>query len=396
VSYRKSYWVTTAASSTLVAAAVGITTGLTRLPHQGIGLSALEILLACGGLLAALVAVAGCVVLWRDGRDRAGRPDSYARYANHIPSPHSPFRFLLGSKLRPGDLVRVKSIEEIRATLDENGRLDALPFMPEMEQFCGKQFRVHRRIDKINDMRHKTGLRRMRDAVTLTAVRCDGAAHGGCQAECQILWKDAWLEGLPATRPRPAANGGHWPAEPGPDAAGVYVCQMTELWHASTPMSAMDIRQDLRAWLSGNIALRGFLLGLFTRLFNAVQRARKGASYPFMENQRSGPTPASTLGLSPADRVAVLSREEVLSTLVNGRNRGLWFDREMIRFCKQPGTVLKRVDRVIHEGTGKMVVMKTPCVVLKETIATGEFLRFCPQHEYIFWRENWLRPLQKD
>jgi hypothetical protein len=40
-----------------------------------------------------------------------------------------------------------------------------------------------------------------------------------------------------------------------------------------------------------------------------------------------------------------------------------------------------------------MVVMKTPCVILDNVVATGEFLRLCPQHEYIFWREIWLRPI---
>jgi hypothetical protein len=30
-------------------------------------------------------------------------------------------------------------------------------------------------------------------------------------------------------------------------------------------------------------------------------------------------------------------------------------------------------------------------VTLEKVIATGEFLRLCPQHEYIFWRETWLK-----
>ena len=34
----------------------------------------------------------------------------------------------------------------------------------------------------------------------------------------------------------------------------------------------------------------------------------------------------------------------------------------------------------------------TPCLVLAEAEASGEFLRFCAQHEYPFWREVWLSP----
>jgi hypothetical protein len=63
----------------------------------------------------------------------------------------------------------------------------------------------------------------------------------------------------------------------------------------------------------------------------------------------------------------------------------------MIRFCGQPAVVRRRVERVIDERTGKMLVMKTPCIALEGVVGTGEFLRFCPQHEYMFWREIWLR-----
>ncbi len=86
----------------------------------------------------------------------------------------------------------------------------------------------------------------------------------------------------------------------------------------------------------------------------------------------------------------VCSKDEIARTLVNGRNKGLWFDPDMMRFCGQRGIVRKRVSRIIHEGSGKMIVMKNPCVTLEDVTATGEFLRLCPQHEYIFWREIWL------
>ena len=40
------------------------------------------------------------------------------------------------SQFRAGDLVEIRSREEILATLDEHGRLDGMPFMPEMLAFC--------------------------------------------------------------------------------------------------------------------------------------------------------------------------------------------------------------------------------------------------------------------
>ena len=41
--------------------------------------------------------------------------------------------------LRVGDLVEVRSADEIMATLDERGELENLPFMPEMLKFCGQR-----------------------------------------------------------------------------------------------------------------------------------------------------------------------------------------------------------------------------------------------------------------
>ena len=44
--------------------------------------------------------------------------------------------------LRVGEVVEVRSRDEILATLDQRGEFEALPFMPEMLQFCGRRFRV--------------------------------------------------------------------------------------------------------------------------------------------------------------------------------------------------------------------------------------------------------------
>jgi hypothetical protein len=45
-------------------------------------------------------------------------------------------------RLRAGDLVRVRSAEEILRTLGADGTVNGLPFMPEMLAHCGRQFRV--------------------------------------------------------------------------------------------------------------------------------------------------------------------------------------------------------------------------------------------------------------
>jgi hypothetical protein len=95
--------------------------------------------------------------------------------------------------LRHGDVVEVKSAAEILSTLDEEGALDGLPFMPELAQYCGHCFVVDKRADKVCDTVHYTGSRRLPDAVLLVELRCDGSRHDGCQAECRPFWKEAWL-----------------------------------------------------------------------------------------------------------------------------------------------------------------------------------------------------------
>ncbi len=65
-------------------------------------------------------------------------------------------------------------------------------------------------------------------------------------------------------------------------------------------------------------------------------RIKGGLTYPFIVTAGHS-TPPVTLDLEPGDWVRVKSAEEIGKTLdANQRNRGLYFDREMIRYCGQP------------------------------------------------------------
>jgi len=103
--------------------------------------------------------------------------------------------------LRVGELVEVRSADEILATLDAKGEIDGLPFMPEMLQFCGRRLRIFRTAHKTCDtITGQLVARRMEHCVHLEGARCDGAAHGGCQAGCLLFWKEAWLKRVEADR----------------------------------------------------------------------------------------------------------------------------------------------------------------------------------------------------
>ena len=101
------------------------------------------------------------------------------------------------ARLRPGDVVEVKSPEEILLTLDADGTLDRLPFMPEMMEFCGRRFPVSKRVVKTCTSGTKAGssmrVFRTDDVFLLDGLRCSGADHDGCQKACTIFWREAWL-----------------------------------------------------------------------------------------------------------------------------------------------------------------------------------------------------------
>jgi hypothetical protein len=318
--------------------------------------------------------------------------------------------------LRIGELVEVRPPSEILATLDERGRLDALPFMPEMLQFAGKRFRVSKRAFKTCDQVKNSGMYRMERTVHLEGVRCDGSAHGGCQAGCLIFWKEGWLkraddDGQGPAGPPPATTLATIetlqretrPAGAGPDDE-VFSCQATAIPEAApTHIPGWDVRQYLQDVTSGNARPWPVLRGLAIHLFNKFQWANRkflprlllingGRPYPHIEGQLDGRTPKETLDLQPGELVEVKSKEEIFATLDRtGHNRGLRFDIEMLRYCGKRARVQRRVNRLIDEKTGKMVHIKGDCIVLDGFICAADFHQNCPRGIEEYWREIWLR-----
>src|SRR5262245_36891079 len=115
------------------------------------------------------------------------------------------------SRFRAGHLVEVRSKEEILATLDEDGCVDGMPFMPEMLQYCGLQFRVGAVAHKTCEPSLKSNPgRRLQATVHLEGLRCDGSAHAGCEADCNLFWKDVWLKSAGSDQPdRPGQGATH-------------------------------------------------------------------------------------------------------------------------------------------------------------------------------------------
>jgi hypothetical protein len=333
------------------------------------------------------------------------------------------------SRLRPGDVVEVRSSAEILATLNGDGSVEGMPFMPEMLRHVGKRFTVSHRVEKICDtISGSHGSRRMRNTVFLEDLRCDGSGHGGCQAGCRIYWKEAWLRRVdPDVAVTGEDNGSielHQIAQRSARAEreidgavrDVYRCQATEALRATEPLSRFDASQYLRELASGNVRashllrvvghalsrsarrrLRRSVGALARALRIPVPRRFRRSDYPLFPHHAPTETPVVAPSLWPGEMVEVRSHEEIKRTLdEHSRNRGLWFDPEMTPYCGGRYRVQDRVQRIINERNGCMIELSNDCLILEGVVCRGEHSPgrwFCPRAIYSYWREAWLLPV---
>ena len=339
-----------------------------------------------------------------------------------------------------GNWVEVRQKKEILATLDEKGQVEGLPFMPEMFAYCGQRFRVYKRAHKTCDTVNDYKARRMNGAVHLDGVRCNGASHGGCQAGCLIFWKEIWLRGVSdfdaggenkskqLVEKSEKSIRGCTEAEVEANATilkdGVdgptYVCQATQLPSATEPLPWWQLRQYIEDYVAGNVRL-GAMVGGFAYmsygwlinlgiglgeplrwLYDVFQRFHGGLPHP---NRRGRVpvgerTPEGKLDLQPGEWIRVKSYDEILATCTrNRKNRGLSFDVEMVPYCGGTFQVLKRVNRIVDERTGRMLEIKTPSIILDGVVCQARYSKcrlFCPRSIYSYWREIWLERLNEN
>ena len=340
-------------------------------------------------------------------------------------------------RILTGDWVEVRSKEEILATLDKSGRLDGLPFMPQMLKYCGQPFRVYKVAHKTCDTVDRTGGRQLPHGIHLD-LRCDGEAYGGCQAACLLFWKEAWLRPLGgqahAGNPVPVADDAARGSDVAPGGCTeddvsratsvadlqepgerTYQCQAVRLPDFTTALPWWRIDQYVADYLSGNVTLRQMLNGFVystyctaTRaylqttgrpgrwLYDRFQSLRGGIPYPrhrgkLLPGERA---PNRPLDLQPGEMVRVKSYEEILATLHSSNShRGLFFDAELVPYCGGTYRVRARVSKFIDEKTGKMRSMKTPAVMLENVWCRSRYSNhrmFCPRSIYSWWREEWL------
>ena len=96
--------------------------------------------------------------------------------------------------LKPGEIIRVRSADEIKNTLNYTNELKRCAFMPEMYQYCGTTQRVFKSVRRFVDERDYK-VKKSRGIVLLEGVNCEGTEfYGPCDRACYFFWREEWLE----------------------------------------------------------------------------------------------------------------------------------------------------------------------------------------------------------
>jgi hypothetical protein len=253
-----------------------------------------------------------------------------------------------------------------------------------MVEYCGRRFRVSRRVVKVCASGMKGGSVllgfRTDDVVMLDGLRCSGADHDGCQKACTIFWREGWLRNVEDNSPcsdSKAADTEQLRARLKTSVGeNVYFCQASELLRATKHLTKWGRR--VGGWGGGGVV---FCWKEYRTLLGTYGR-RKNES-----------TPTEKLNLQPGELVEVKPMESISQTLDDtASNRGLWFSPNMRLLCGKQQRVSKRIDKLIVDGTGEMRQLRNT-VFLEGSFCGCSHIAFggCSRCEYVYWREIWLR-----
>lgn len=95
---------------------------------------------------------------------------------------------------KKGDLVRVRSKDEIKSTLNHLGQLKGCSFMDAMVPYCDTIQHVFKSMDRFVDER-ELKIKKCKGLILLEGVMCEGTTEfGRCDRSCLMFWREEWLE----------------------------------------------------------------------------------------------------------------------------------------------------------------------------------------------------------
>ena len=97
-------------------------------------------------------------------------------------------------RLSAGDWARVRSREEIQATLDNWNELKGCAFLDNMWPYCGTTQQVLVSMKRFLDERDYK-VKKCNGIILLKDVMCEGTpVFGKCDRCCHYFWREEWLE----------------------------------------------------------------------------------------------------------------------------------------------------------------------------------------------------------
>lgn len=108
--------------------------------------------------------------------------------------PAKPVTYVQSQPLKAGDMVRVRSKDEIEAMLDNEGKTRGCGFMDGQWGYCGTVQRVFKPMERFVDERDGR-VKKCSGLILLENVVCEGVkAYGRCDRSCLMFWREEWLE----------------------------------------------------------------------------------------------------------------------------------------------------------------------------------------------------------
>lgn len=253
--------------------------------------------------------------------------------------------------------------------------------MPEMMKYCGTNQKILAPVKRIKSEKKgfsdKLGL--LKNVYLLENIFCDGKYHNNCSRKCRILWHKEWF-----TTEETSNIGNIRDNQLKIKNEDAIMCQSTSLQNAMMIISANFHQNVFKLDYLRNTSLVDFVRDALYSVYY-LWSSRNLSTKGVLKR-----TPSLNLGLKVGDKVRVKSFDEIKATLDSkGRNRGLGFQTEMIKYCGCVFTVSDVMSKAISEYTDDVKIVNNS-VLLDDTYCNGSFHLRCARRCPHIWRDIWL------
>lgn len=292
-----------------------------------------------------------------------------------------------------GEVVRIRTREEILLTLDANSSLDGCLFAGQMLDWCNTTQRVLKVVRCVFDECEYRMYETKYPFYILDGLICDGCVsefEHVCDHGCQLLWHEEWLE-----------EGSENYVFETDESIQCGIDEKTEntptesiLAPRSCQLKAIDEIKNRNSWFENIMQYRITILWSvkinFIYTLNSLSRL-------FAANQNKyGENLPSDGDIRPGDAVRVLGKNE-LKTILDAGNKykGCQFVPEMFQFCDKEFVVLKTVKYFFDERQKRMCRCND-IYLLSGVMCSGRRRAFsipCDRSCFYFWHKHWLRKI---